>query len=127
MKIVNLIKTWSLPERSSEKVPVQLRLPFDIYASLHALKDVYPEQSVNDIARDLLRAAISEVVENLPSYTHRIDPAEADYIAQAIGGDPDFNEMVTTGPLVNYENAYARIMGEKKQEEVSQTELRAVS
>ncbi len=123
MNMKQLIKNWSLPDRSAEKIPVTLRLPYDVYASLHALKEVYPHQSVNEIARDILRAGISEISENLPTWT--IDPEEAVLLAHDLGGRPEDYAKSMTGPRVTFDTAYRRIMEEKKQDEQS-TELRAV-
>jgi hypothetical protein len=122
MKAENLIKSWSLPERSAERVSVTLRLPFDVYASLHAFKEVFPEQSVNDIARDLLRAAISEVTENLPVY--KIGPEEAMSLAaqQDYFGPEEFLGS-DSGPKVIFESAFIRIMKDKKS---SVVDIRAV-
>lgn len=64
----NLIENWALPNRNAEKIPVSLRLPFDVYAKLHALKEVYPSQTVTDIATDILRAGLDEVINALPDY-----------------------------------------------------------
>ena len=124
MNFETLIENWSVPDRSAEKVAVQLRLPYDLYASLHALKEIYPKQSVNEIVRDLLTVSIAELVERLPVY--KIGYDEAQYLSeQACRPIDDFIDA-DTGPKINFKQAYRRIMEERKQDE-STTELRAVS
>ena len=61
-----LIENWSLPNRAAEKIPVSLRLPFDVYAKLYALKEAYPSQTVTDIATDILRKGLNDVIDALP-------------------------------------------------------------
>jgi hypothetical protein len=112
MQVENLIKSWSFPDRSSEKVSVSLRLPYDVYASLHALKEVYSDQSVNDIARDLLRAAIAEVVEALPSYIG----TEESYDEERNSGVPDeycVSVGEKYGPRPTYEAKYRELLKTK--------------
>jgi hypothetical protein len=106
-----LIKNWGLPDRSSDRIQVTLRLPFTDYARLHALKEAYPARSVNDFMCDLLQKGLDDVVAVLPAYT--ISEEEASHIA---GSAEDYERMVgaETGPRVTFEAAYARIIQEAK-------------
>jgi len=62
-KTKELLNNWSLPDRKEDRAQVTLRLDFDIYAKLHALKNVYPHRSVNEFINDLLRDSVDEVIE----------------------------------------------------------------
>ena len=68
-----LIKNWALPNRSDERIQLTLRLSFVDYARLHALKEVYPQRSVNDIIGDVIRSGLDEIVDALPVYTFTLD------------------------------------------------------
>jgi len=62
-KAKKLVNNWSKPIITEERVQVTLRLDFDTYAKLHALKAVYPARSVNEFMNDLLSTSLNEVIE----------------------------------------------------------------
>lgn len=111
-----LLDTWALPNRNAEKIAVSLRLPFDIYAKLHALKEVYPSQTVTDIATDILREGLESVIQSLPDYEHmtRVECFEKEGEYQ-MSGDQIFQmEMQTPdSPRKRFNYAYSRIFAEK--------------
>ena len=109
MSIKDLTSRWALPDRSGERVQITLRLDFNEYARLHALKEVYPNRSVNDFLNDLISAGLDEVVSALPVYTvTKDDPGWS--------GDPD--ELgANFGPAVIFSHAYRRILEEKSTDE----------
>jgi hypothetical protein len=110
MSIKDLLTMWALPDRSEERVQITLRLDFDQYARLHALKEIYPNRSVNDFLNDLIRAGLDDVVQALPAYTVTEDDV---YRRMA---DPD-EIGATTGPRINFEVAYRKILEQKSPDE----------
>ena len=58
MTVKNLINAWSLPDRTQERQQITLRLNYDLYAKLHALKEVYPKRTVNDMINDILKTLL---------------------------------------------------------------------
>jgi len=115
MTIKNLVKSWSLPDRSTERAQITLRIPFNEYARLHALKEAYPNRSVNDILTDIIKTGLDEIVEALPSY--KIDEREADALAHYEGGRIEDYLDSMTGPRVTFDVAYRRILEEKPEVE----------
>lgn len=111
MNVKNLVSVWALPDRTQERHQLTLRLNYDTYAKLHALKEVYKSRSVNDMINDLLNAGLNEVIESLPSYP--IDSEDAYYLSCEHGGKPDDYSGCKTGPKVFFQNAYKRILEEK--------------
>ena len=65
--IESLIKNWSFPVRSPERAQLTLRVPLSDYQRLLALKEVYPNRSINDMVVDILEAALNDIVSKLPS------------------------------------------------------------
>jgi len=119
MAIKNLLQTWSLPDRTSERQQLTLRLQYDLYAKLHALKEVYPTRSVNDMINDILKNGLDEIIEALPSY--KIDAEEAFELAHQFGGKPDDYADSMTGPRSKFDGAYRKIL-EQKSDSESQSE-----
>lgn len=115
MAITDLVKSWNLPDRTAERVQVTLRLNYNEYARLHALKEAYPTRSVNEIVGDILRNGLDEIVAALPRYT--MSPEEAHAIA---GSDFEYQELVgsQSGPGVTFDIAYRKILEEKSEVEV---------
>jgi len=64
-KAQKLVKNWSKPVITEGRTQITLRVEFDLYAKLHALKIAFPSRSVNELMNDLLIAGIDEVVEGL--------------------------------------------------------------
>jgi hypothetical protein len=114
MTLKKLVKAWNFPDRTQERQQFTLRLNYDIYAKLLALKEVYPTRSVNEIINDILSAGLDEIIEELPQY--RIDVEEAIELAHYQGGKPDDYANVMTGPKVKFEGSYMRILNERKEE-----------
>lgn len=109
----NLIKTWSLPDRSGDRTQITLRIPYTDYARLHALKEVYPKRSVNDLLCDIIKAGLDEIVEALPTWKEKIPESCVD---PEFGSDNVLVD-VDTGPRVIYDGAYRKIMEEKPSSE----------
>jgi hypothetical protein len=117
MAMKNLVGIWSLPDRTAERIQITLRIPFTDYARLHALKEVYPTRSVNDILSDIIRVGLDEIVEALPSwpasdedvndwFEHNQPPSDLPpsyYLHQG--------ELI--GPAVGFDNAYRQILKSK--------------
>lgn len=117
MAMKNLVGIWSLPDRTAERIQITLRIPFTDYARLHALKEVYPTRSVNDILSDIIRVGLDEIVEALPSrpasefdvreWFDRVQPPSemlpSSYLQE---GDP-------IGPAVEFDDAYRQILRSK--------------
>lgn len=118
MSAKNLLKTWSLPDRGTDRSQLTLRLPFTEYAKLHALKSIYPNRNVNDMICDILKTSLDEIIEALPSYTY----TEKDLTDSFDGPACDPWEVGSTvGLRVNFDNAYRQIL-EKKSDNNSQEE-----
>jgi hypothetical protein len=115
----NLIQNWSLPNRSDERTQLTLRLPFTEYARLHALKEIFPGRSVNDIIHDLLKAGLDEVVDSLNSYTFTVTDFEKGQISPDEIGQ-------SVGDRVRYDAKLREILESKSTEESSKNALRVV-
>jgi hypothetical protein len=107
----SLIRTWSLPERTHELKQLTLRLDFDSYARLHALKEIYKSRSVNDMIKDILKTGLDEIVEALP--TRKMTHEEAEECAYSEQGHVADYEGCLTGPGREFEYAYRRILESK--------------
>ncbi len=112
-----LVKNWSLPDRTQERQQLTLRLNYDLYAKLHALKEIYPNRSVNDMINDVLTAGLDEIISALPSY--KISYEEACEIAIYENGKPDDYQESLTGPAIRFESAYSRILSAKAENETT--------
>lgn len=119
MSMKNLIKIWNLPDRSSERAQITLRIPFTDYARLHALKDVYPTRSVNDILTDIIRMGLDEVVEALPSWSATEEDAaiSRDEVGPGFPSGAYVDPGDPLGPAVDFERAYRRILREKSEDD----------
>lgn len=119
MSMKDLVKTWNLPNIPNERIQVTLRLPFDDYARLHALKAAYPSRSVNDIISDIIRMGLDEIVAALPSWSADEYDVDADNMRKP-GGLPEDAYLHLgdrCGPVVDFENAYRGILESKAAEE----------
>ena len=110
----NLLNSWGLPDRTQERVQVTLRLNFDEYARLHALKAVYPNRAVNDFMNDLIHAGLDEVIEALPS--RKISDEEAAHVA---GSPEEYEDLrgAMTGPRATFDHAYRSILMTKSEDD----------
>jgi hypothetical protein len=115
MNMKKLIENWALPDRTSERTQLTLRLDFDLYAKLHSLKEVYPTRSVNDMINDILKSGLDEIIEALPTYKF----SEEDCFEEAHhdGGRPEDYVNCLKGPRVRFDFAYRRILESKASEE----------
>lgn len=118
MSMKKLVTNWSLPDRTTERTQLTLRLDFDLYARLHALKEIYPKRSVNDMINDVLKNGLEEIIEALPAY--KVDFEQACYLADQAGGKPQDYEDCLEGPRVNFDSAYRRILETKANEEAKE-------
>lgn len=131
MTMQKLLKTWTLPDRTAERTQITLRLDFDLYAKLHALKEVYKTRSVNDMINDILKAGLDEIIEALP--VHKMTREEAEMNAysenQATGSNfsaSDYEDILV-GPGKQFEWAYQRILETKAVDETETKKLEVVS
>jgi len=111
--IQKLAYVWSLPDRTQDRAQITLRLSYDLYAKLHALKAVYLGRSVNDIICDLLSASIDELVDTFSEHVY----SEADLNSDIELGIP--RESLPSvgqaiGRRVDFEQTYLRILQSKE-------------
>jgi hypothetical protein len=127
-----LLKTWTLPDRTAERTQITLRLDFDLYAKLHALKEVYKSRSVNDMINDILKAGLDEIIEALPvrkmTVDEMVEASESENHAyQADVSKPSDWENTSVGPGREFEWAYKRILETKSVEETETKKLEVAS
>lgn len=126
MSMKDLVKTWRLPNIPNERIQVTLRLPFDDYARLHALKEVYPRRSVNDIICDIIRIGLDEIIAVLPSWSADQEDVDLEYMEMGDGYPKEAYLQLGApiGPSIVFENAYRRIL-ESKSAEANEKETTA--
>jgi len=109
--IKDLTRLWALPDRSSDRAQITLRIPYSDYARLHALKEIYPGRPVNDMLNDLIRLGLDELVDSLPSW--KMSELEA---IETCSSNEEYRDYVgsDTGPRVAFDYAYRRLMKEKQ-------------
>jgi hypothetical protein len=118
MSMKKLVTNWSLPDRTAERAQLTLRLDFDSYARLHALKEIYPKRSVNDMINDILKSGLDEIIEALPSHElSQMAAYEAGY--QDEEGNPP-REAVILGPRIDFNASYRKILETKAEEETKE-------
>lgn len=113
--IKSLAELWALPDRSADRMQITLRLNGNEYARLHALKEVFPNRSINDMLNDIIRAGLDELVESLP-FT-RI--TKEDVIEEMDMGIPSEHcSVVGTmyGLRAEFDKAYRRMLEQKSEE-----------
>lgn len=120
MSMKKLVTNWALPDRTAERTQLTLRLDFDLYARLHALKEIYPKRSVNDMINDILKNGLDEIIEALPSYKFDID--DCVQAAHDAGGLPEDYSDNVKGPRPNFDYAYRRILETKADDESAKLE-----
>jgi hypothetical protein len=106
-KLHELTKYWAYPDRSSDRQQLTLRVPYDIYAKLHALKRVY-QRPVNDMITDILAAGLDEIIESLPS--RKMTYEEAQDIALHIDVPIEEVQGSLTGPRIEFDSEYKRLL-----------------
>ena len=119
MSMQKLLKTWSLPDRTQDRQQITLRLNYDLYAKLHALKAVYKTRTVNDMINDILETGLDEIIQALP----RIQLSEREAAEEGFFddyGNPMQGVIVGTGVVFDIE--YKKILEEKSTDETQQGE-----
>lgn len=113
MNAKELMQNWALPDRTKDRMQLTLRLNYDLYAKLHALKEIYPSRSVNDMVNDILDKSLDEIIDALPSHT--ITQDEAFELSQLAGGSVNQYLGNTSGLAVNFKMAYAKMLNQKSE------------
>jgi len=123
--IKNLVKTWSLPDRTKDRAQLTLRVNYDLYAKFQALKELYPGRSVNDLVVDVLTVGVEEVIQSLPIHTETMPIDEAIYCSDQTGRPlSDFeNSKIETGPGALFRAYYSRLLSEKSETETKTDEV----
>jgi len=117
MSIKDLTSRWALPDRSGERVQITLRLDFNEYARLHALKEVYPNRSVNDFLNDIIRAGLDEVVSSLSYHVYTEEDFDND---RRMGVPCDPSEIGRAfGSRLKFDASYEKILEEKAPDETN--------
>lgn len=122
-KTKELLSQWALPDRTDDRAQVTLRLDFDTYAKLHALKNVFPHRSVNEFINDLLDDGVNEIIDALG------EPSAGGYqYVEEVGEEIHFD----SNNAYRFSSFYSIIMNEgkgcsllgiiKKQEETEEAE-----
>jgi len=117
MAIKNLLKTWALPDRTQDRQQLTLRLNYDLYAKLHALKAVYPNRPVNDMINDILKSGLDEIIEALPSRSLSVEEADCEGFLDGYGKPL---EGIAMGPRIDFEQAYKNILEAKSEEKTNE-------
>ena len=97
VKFKSLLEHWKKtapPQKSAREYAI--RLPLDDAARLHALKELFPGQSLEDLLTDLLHASLDEIAaampyERGPKVISRDD--QGDPVYEDIGLTPKFVEL----------------------------------
>ena len=119
-RLKNLLDTWSLPDRTEERTQITLRISYELYCRLHAIKAVYPNRSVNDIICDLLNTSTAELIDLFLVY----EVTQDDVFEQLQNGVPEEccdSVGSSYGPLMLYRKAYRSLL-ESKEKETSTNE-----
>ena len=118
-QLETMLKHWSNPARSTERAQLTLRIPLFDHQRLMALKEVFPNRSVNDMVVDILEAALNDLVEKLPTFTYTKEDAErqGEILSLRTGGEVDASDLADRigeayGPAVDYREALALILEE---------------
>lgn len=106
MDVKKTLESWSLPDRSAERIQITLRIPYTDYARLHALKAAYSSRSVNEILTDIIRMGLDEVVDELPAYG-----ADEEDVAMAHqeGNFIQVGDLIR-GPRIDYTRTYRSLI-----------------
>jgi hypothetical protein len=115
MALKDLATKWSLPDRSQERKSFTLRLNYDQYARLLALKETFNNRSLNDILNDIIEGGLDEIISSLPSRPLTID--EKIEAAEMEGGHPNDYDGCMTGSGVSFKHHYSRILREKPEQD----------
>ncbi len=95
MKFKSLLDRWkrtATPQKTAKEYAIRLAL--DDAARLHALAELFPGQSVEDILADLLHASLEEIAAAMP---YERGPKE---ISRDDHGDPVYEDIGLTPRFV---------------------------
>lgn len=118
-ELESMLKNWANPARSTERAQLTLRIPLFDHQRLMALKEVFPNRSVNDMVVDILEAALNDLVEKLPTFTYTEEDVleEGKRLSLRTAGAVDASDLADWigedyGPAVDYQKALSRILEE---------------
>ena len=103
MKFKPLLDRWkktAAPARTAKEYAV--RLPLDDAARLHALAELFPGQSVEEIVTDLLSAGLDEIAAAMPY------ERGAKVISRDDQGDPLYEDVGLTPRFVELTRKYKK-------------------
>ncbi|HEX3948593.1 MAG TPA: pilin assembly protein [Steroidobacteraceae bacterium] len=103
MKFKSLLDRWkktAAPARTAKEYAI--RLPLDDAARLHALAELYPGQSIEEIATDLLSAGLEEIAAAIP---YERGPK---VISRDDQGDPVYEDVGLTPRFVQLTRKYKK-------------------
>ncbi len=95
MKFKSLLERWkraATPQKTAQEYAIRLAL--DDAARVHALAELFPGQSVEDILADLLHASLEEIAAAMP---YERGPKE---ISRDDHGDPVYEDIGLTPRFV---------------------------
>lgn len=115
----SMLNHWSHPVRSTERVQLTIRIPLSDHQRLMALKEVFPNRSVNDMVVDILEAALNDLVQKLPTFTYTEEQCSEDgkMLSLRTGGCADASDLAGRigeyyGPAIDYKEALSLILEE---------------
>ncbi len=103
MKFKALLDQWKkapAPARTAAQYAV--RLPLDDAARLHALAEIFPGQSIEELTTDLLGAALDEIAAAMPY------ERGSKVISHDDHGDPVYEDVGLTPRFVELTRRYKR-------------------
>jgi hypothetical protein len=103
VKFKSLLDRWkktAAPARTAKEYAI--RLPLDDAARLHALAELYPGQSIEEIATDLLSAGLEEIAAAIP---YERGPK---VISRDDQGDPVYEDVGLTPRFVQLTRKYKK-------------------
>ena len=111
MKFKSLLERWrKTPARAKTAKEYLVRLPLDDAARLHALVELFPGQSIEEIITDLLGAGLDEIAAAIP---YERGPK---VISRDDHGDPVYEDIGLTPRFVELTRKHKKkldVMGEK--------------
>ena len=109
-----VLKNWSFPAPSPERAQLTLRIPLSDHQRLLALKEIYPNRSVNDMVVDILSAALNEIVSKLPSKVYSEEDIERMQRTDDYAGEEPWTDY---GLAARFQRILARIQSEANSKE----------
>jgi hypothetical protein len=109
MRIKDLIKEWEKKAGAPRTIEeYAVRLPLPAAARIHALQEMYPGKSAEDLITDLIQAALHELEEALPYVPGERVIAQDDY------DDPIYEDTGLTPRLTVLARKYERMLAKAK-------------